>query len=103
MKILFFLSAVIALSSIAHSDRTLDAQISQIMKAPASKRVELMNQLKTKIAAMNSNERNEALQKLSQNMHNGNMHKSSMMQNRPASMPMQPMNTMSGSSTPNRH
>jgi len=103
MKVVFFLSTVIALSSVAHSDSTLDAQINKIMKAPASKRVELMNQLKTKIAAMNSNERNEALQKLSENMHNGNMNKASMMQNRPASMPMQPMNTMSGSTTQNRH
>lgn len=103
MKTVFFLSIVIALSSVAQSDSSIDAQINQIMKAPASKRVDLMNQLKTKIAAMNSNERNEALQKLSKDMHSGNMNNGTMMQNRPASMPIQPMTSMSGSTTPNRH
>ena len=83
MKILFFISAMIALSSIAQSDSSIDAQIDQIMKAPAGKRVELMNELKTKLAAMNTNERNEALQKLSGtrggNMNNGAMSQGSMM------------------------
>lgn len=110
MKILFFISAMIALSSIAQSDSTIDAQIDQIMKAPAGKRVELMNELKSKLAAMNTHERNEALQRLSGtrggNFHGGAMNQGSMMQqqNRPSSMnAQQQMNTINHSSQPNRH
>lgn len=108
MKILFFISAMIALSSIAQSDSTIDAQIDKIMKAPASKRVELMNELKTKLAAMNANERNEALQKLSAkrggNIQSGTMNQGTMMQqNRPSSInAQQQMNTTYQPSQSNR-
>lgn len=108
MKILFFIVAMIALSFIAQSDSTIDAQIDQIMKAPANKRVELMNELKTKLAAMNANERNEALQKLSAkrggNVQSGAMSQGSMMQqNRPSSInAQQQMNTTYQPSQSNR-
>ena len=108
MKILFFLSTVVALSSVAYSESTIDTQINQIMQAPANQRVELMNQLKTKLAAMNATERNEALQRLSENkginmMQSGNMERGSMMQNRSSFSPaQQQMNTNHQHSQPNR-
>jgi len=109
MRLLFFISAIIALSSIAQSDSTIDTQIDQIMKAPASKRVELMNELKTKLAAMNTNERNDALQKLSArrggNLQGGAMNQGSVMQqNRLSSMnAQQQMNATHQRNQPNRH
>lgn len=97
MKILFFLSTVVALSSVAHSESTIDTQINQIMQAPANQRVELMNQLKTKLAAMNATERNEALQKLSGNKG------INMMQNRSSFSPAQhQINTNHQSNQSNR-
>lgn len=97
MKFLSFFSAMILYVSIAQGDSAIDTQIDQIMKASSSERVELMNQLKTRLATMNSHERNEALQKLSgnmgENMHSGGMNKGSMMQNRPSFMPTQQRNT----------
>ncbi|MCX6061673.1 MAG: hypothetical protein NT103_05425 [Campylobacterales bacterium] len=89
MKFLPFLSTIMILVSIAQCDSMIDTQIDQIMKAPANERYELMNQLKTKIALMNENERNEALQKLQGGMGAG-MGKGS--QNNFSGMPMQYMN-----------
>jgi hypothetical protein len=86
MKILFFLATAVALSSIAQCDSSIDMQIDKIMQAPTGERYELMNQLKAKIAAMNENERNDALQKLSGGM---GMRNGMMRQNSPSSMPMQ--------------
>lgn len=107
MKILFLLSAVIALSSVSQSDSTIDTQINQIMQAPPNQRVELMNQLKTKIAAMNASERNEALHKLSGNMgvpmNSMTMGQGSMIQNRSSLGPVQhQMNTNHQYTQPNR-
>jgi hypothetical protein len=91
---------IILLSSV-QSDDTIDAQIEQIMSAKSSERYELMNQLKTKIATMKVNERNEALQKLSDSKNiNGNHQGSGFMQQmHQPPMSKQPMN----SSSPMQH
>jgi len=108
MKIVFFFFFFITLSSVTQIDNTIDIQINQIMQAPVSERLTLMNELKTKIAVMNSNERNEALQKLSGNMdinmHSGTMDKGSIIKNRSSFMPVRhQMNTIHQHSQSKRH
>jgi len=71
----------------------MDTEIEQIMNAPANERVALMNQFKTKLANMNNNERNEALQKLQGSMNHSGKNGNTMMHNRPTLAPMQHMNT----------
>jgi hypothetical protein len=94
---------ILLLAGSVQADSSIDTQIEQIMNAPANERVALMNQLKTKLAHMNNNERNEALQKLQ-----GNINGSLQMHNIPASAPMQYMNSntqlqpINGASMPNR-
>lgn len=80
---IFFASSV-------YGDISIDNHIEQIMNAPAKERVGLMNQLKIKLAAMNEDERKEALQKLQANRSRG-MGKGS--QNHLSAMPMQQMNS----------
>ncbi|MFA5427667.1 MAG: hypothetical protein WC279_05625 [Sulfurimonas sp.] len=60
--ILFF-----ALLSVSSAD-DINEQIEAIKAAKGHERVEMMNRLKTQIAAMNENERSEALQMLQGNM-----------------------------------
>lgn len=47
-----------------YADSSIDQEIAQILKAPQAERVKMMNQLKTKLAAMNAQERSEAIHKL---------------------------------------
>lgn len=97
MKFLSLLAAIIILASAAQSDDSIDAQIEQVMNAKSSERYELMNQLKTKLATMNENERNEALQKLSGgknlNKNEENHGSSLMLQRHQLNMQKQQMNT----------
>jgi len=65
MKLLPLIFTAILFVSNGQADISIDTQIEQIMNAPANERVERMNQLKTKLAAMNEGERKEVLQKLS--------------------------------------
>lgn len=59
-------SAVLFLALITHvyADSSIDQEIAQILKAPQKKRAAMMNQLKIKLAAMNAQERSEAIHKL---------------------------------------
>lgn len=50
--------------TLSFSDMSIDAQIQEIKNAPAHERVQLMNQLKTKLADMNAEQRSEAISKL---------------------------------------
>ncbi|MCK9373964.1 MAG: hypothetical protein M0P91_12285 [Sulfuricurvum sp.] len=79
MKLLPLIFTAILFVSNGQADISIDTQIEQIMNGPANERVERMNQLKTKLAAMKEEERNEALQKLSAQRgkgggHNGSNH-----------------------------
>lgn len=65
MKLLPLILAAILFATHAEADISIDAQIEQIMNGPPNERVERMNQLKTKLAAMKEEERKEALQQLS--------------------------------------
>ncbi|MGZ8548654.1 MAG: hypothetical protein ACXW33_08640 [Sulfuricurvum sp.] len=76
-----------------YGDVSVDAQIEQIMNAPANERVGLMNQLKIKLAGMNNSERNEALQKLQGDTNHGWSNGSAMIHTGFTSAPMQQMNT----------
>ncbi len=106
MKLSPLIVMTLLVAGSVHGDSSMDTQIEQIMNAPASQRVALMNQLKTKLANMNNSERNEALQKLQGGMNHGGNNGNSVMHNRPASAPMQQMNTntqlqqMNGASMP---
>lgn len=89
--ILFF-----TLRSHLYANNAIDEEIAHILKAPQQERVEMMNQLKTKLAAMNAQERSEAIRNLQiglngsstgmrngqnmqmQNMHSHVQHQSSM-------------------------
>lgn len=72
MKVLtLILTALLFAGNAEADDIPIDAQIEQIMNGPANERVERMNQLKTRLAAMNEKERKEALQKLSANRSRG--------------------------------
>ncbi len=80
MKLLLLLFALGI--SLVWCDDSIDTQIEQVMNAKSSERYELMNQLKSKLATMNENERNEALQKLSRGKNlnrNGENHGSGLM------------------------
>ncbi len=68
MRLLPLIFTTTLLIGSAYGDVSLDAQIEQIMNAPVNARVGLMNQLKTKLATMNEDERRETLQKLQGNM-----------------------------------
>jgi hypothetical protein len=67
------LCAILFLTLLNHlyADSSIDQEIARILKAPQKERVEMMNQLKTKLAAMNAQERSEAIRKLQIGM-NGN-------------------------------
>ena len=84
MRLLPLIFTTTFLIGSVYGDVSLDAQIEQIMSAPANERVGLMNQLKTKLAGMNESERKEALQKLQGGMGKGS-------QNHLSTMPMQQM------------
>lgn len=89
MRLLPLIFTTTFLVGSVYGDVSMDAQIEQIMNAPANERVGLMNQLKTKLAGMNENERKEALQKLQNGMDRG-IGKGS--QSHLSPMPMQHMN-----------
>lgn len=47
-----------------YAQNSIDDEITQIMKSPPQERVQLMNQLKSKIAAMNEQERSALLKNM---------------------------------------
>jgi hypothetical protein len=51
-----------------YAQDSIDTEIAQIMKAPPQERVKLMNQLKSKIAAMNEQERSAAIKNMQSGM-----------------------------------
>ena len=71
MKLSSLIFTTVLFVASAQGDMTIDTQIEQIMNAPASERVERMNQFKTRLATMNENERREAFQKLQANRDRG--------------------------------
>jgi hypothetical protein len=71
MKRIIFAVLFLSLISHAYADSSIDKEIAQILKAPQAQRAEMMNQLKTKLAAMNTQERSEAIRNLQIGM-NGN-------------------------------
>ncbi len=78
MKKIIPVFIILTLHTLVYAGSSIDEQIANIMKAPESQRVELMNQFKTKIANMNQQERSEAISRLQKGMNIQNM-------------PMQPM------------
>jgi hypothetical protein len=85
-----------------YGDVSIDKQIAEIMKAPKEKRMELMNNLKTKLSEMNEEQRSAALQKLQKNIASG-MNSGSAMQSQFSPKPMQQGNPggMGSHSLPN--
>ena len=68
------ISVVLFLALISHlyADSSVDQEITRILQDPPKERAEMMNQLKTRLAAMNAQERSEAIRKLQIGM-NGNL------------------------------
>lgn len=82
MKHIIFSGLVLTLIVHAYADSSIDQEIARILKAPQSERAEMMNQLKTKLAAMNAQERSEAIRNLQMGM-NGSSSVTQMGQNIP--------------------
>lgn len=61
LSLIFFLYGVLG---ILYAQNSIDDEIAQIMKAPPQERVLLMNQLKSKIAEMNEQERSSAIRNM---------------------------------------
>lgn len=59
--------SLVLLGATLFGDESINEQIEAIKHAPPSERVELMNRLKTQIAAMNEKDRANALNTLQQN------------------------------------
>lgn len=57
----------------AATDVTIDAQIQEIQSAPASERVELMNELKTQLSNMNAEDRSAAITQMQEHGESGEM------------------------------
>lgn len=86
MKRIIFVALFLAFGSHVYADTSIDQEIAEILKAPQAQRVQMMNQLKTKLAAMNAQERSEAIHNLQVGM-NGSSEGARIGQN----MPMQNM------------
>lgn len=82
MKHMIIAVLTLTLISHAYADSSIDQDIARILKAPQAERVEMMNQLKTKLAAMNAQERSEAIRNLQMGM-NGSLQGTQMGQNIP--------------------
>ncbi len=69
-KINFYLFIFMLLGMVnsVYAEVSVDAQLRAIQAAPASKRVELMNQFKQRLAEMNAQERAEAITKMRSQM-----------------------------------
>ncbi|HEX5670446.1 MAG TPA: hypothetical protein VFX66_02825 [Sulfuricurvum sp.] len=106
MKRIIFVALFLALNSLVYADSSIDQEIAQILKAPQAQRAQMMNQLKTKLAAMNAQERSEAIHNLQiglngnsagagigQNMKMQNMHSNVQHQGNIGSMNHQPNNS----------
>jgi len=72
---IFLVMFMSSLSMVMAQDLSnIDAQITQIQNAPASKRVELMNAFKLRLMQMNVQQREEAIAHLQESMQNSLKH-----------------------------
>ncbi len=95
----FFLALLLGFGLL--SAMSIDEQIRQLKAASPQERFELMNALKERIAAMNEEQRQEALKSLKTQMKSANGSKGLQGQNRVSSGTMQRQNRMQGQQTTN--